>query len=50
MKQALIALALMTIVTRSLLHNISLFSPERPRLVPFQTVCSVRTMARTVGG
>jgi hypothetical protein len=35
-------------VTRSLLHNISLFSPQPPRLAPFQTVCSVRTRAGTV--
>jgi hypothetical protein len=35
---------------RSWLHNISESDPEPPRLAPFQTVCSVRTMARTVGG
>jgi RNA polymerase sigma factor for flagellar operon FliA len=35
---------------RSGLHNISEYSPKPPRLAPFQTVCSVRTMARTVGG
>jgi RNA polymerase sigma factor FliA len=35
-------------LTRSLLDNISSFSPEPPHVAPFQTVCSVRTMAGTV--
>jgi hypothetical protein len=37
-------------LARSLVNNISVIPPAPPLPAPFQTVCSVRTMARTVCG